>query len=443
MHLGVHSIWRFRLARVVLDVLLVAALLTGCGQDRAAAAGGRIPIRFFIMFTSTRQAEFYKWAEQTYEKAHPDIDIIVEQFPGTSLKDFEIKLRLRFSSGEAPDLFQAHENMVAGYAFLGLLSEAPPYIEKIVQENSLNDMVRQAPYFRGKCYGIVNDAVWQALYYNKKMFRDAGLDPDHPPETWDQLIDYADRLTVRRPDGSIERAGFSVRKTGYKAGTAEKWFTFLFSAGGRPFSIDGTRATFNSPAGRRALQIYAEMLFRRKVDSVSLEGDQQGFGQGRVAMFLREMHVIRWMDEHYPDVEYGVAPLPRDMYSISSGGSYILTVPKDAPHPEASWRFVQFLMQDDVYARYVSIGGLMPVTRSVASLPRFRDDPYLKVYFEQKVAPMHPFPRIIQASDILGAYIERFCYGQIGAEEMLRRAERDINGLLSRNHKQEEVADAR
>ncbi len=389
------------------------------------------------MFISTRQAEYYRWAEQTFEERNPNIDVIVEQFPGTSLKDFEIKLRLRYSSGKPPDIFQGHQNVTADFARLGLLAEAPDYIERMVRENSLNDMIRDAPYVDGVCYGITNDAVWQALFYNKQMFREAGLDPERPPTTWDELVEMADRLTIRRPDGTVARSGFWLRKTGFKPGIAEKWFTFLHSAGGQPFNEAGTQVTFNSEAGRRALGLYASILFEKNIDSAIIEGDQQGFGQRRVAMLLREMFVIRWMEERYPDVEFGVAPIPKDSASISSGGSYVFVVSKDSPHQEAAWRFVEFLMQDEAYSRYASIGGLLPITRSVAALPRYREDLQLNVFLEQEVVAYESFPRIAKATEMLGAYLERFMYGHLTAREMLDRAEHDINGILSRNRRRD------
>ncbi|MFQ5569136.1 MAG: ABC transporter substrate-binding protein [Rhodothermales bacterium] len=413
-------------------------LSTGCERDYSAPGNdGRLPVRIFMLLISTRQLEHYRAAEQAFEVINPDIDIIIEQFPGSSLKDFEIKLRLRFSSGKAPDMFHASQNVVAEYARLGLLAPAPPFIEHMVQNNSLNEAIRRAPYFRGTCYGMTAEAAWTALYYNKQMFREAGLDPERPPRTWHELIDYADKLTVRREDGSPIRAGLSLRKTGFKPGTAEKWLTFLYSAGGRPFSEDGTQARFNSPAGRAALDFYRTVLSDKNVDSVNLEGDQQGFGQERAAMFLRELHVVRWLRENYPDLDFGVAPIPARTASISSGGTYLWVVNKDSPHQEAAWRFIHYLMQDEVYARYVSIGGILPVTRSVASLPPYAEDPIMNVFLKQDVALPDPFPRVGRALDILGAYVERFCYGRIGTEKMLERAEQDINALLIRNRRSE------
>ena len=77
---------------------------------------------------------YFDWAEATYEAANPDVDIVIEQFPGSSLKDYEIKLRLRYASGNAPDIWYFRENELAEYVDLGLLAPAPDYIEKITRQ---------------------------------------------------------------------------------------------------------------------------------------------------------------------------------------------------------------------------------------------------------------------------------------------------------------------
>jgi ABC-type glycerol-3-phosphate transport system substrate-binding protein len=281
------------------------------------------------MFITVAQAEYYNWAVAEYERRNPDVNIIIEQFPGSSLKDFEIKLRLRFSSRTPPDAFVAHENVVGEFALLDLLAPAPDYIERMVSQNSVNEMVRNAPYINGVCYGIVNDAVWQALYYNRDHFREVGLDPDSPPTTWAEMIDYADRLTLRRPDGIPTRAGFSLRKTGFKPGTAEKWFTFLFSAGGQPFNDEGTEARFNSPAGRRALAFYQQVL-----EGVSTIPRMRATSRASVRAgspcFTASRTSSAGCARTIPNVDFGVAPLPADVQSISSGGSYVYSVSRDS-----------------------------------------------------------------------------------------------------------------
>jgi multiple sugar transport system substrate-binding protein len=424
-------------------IVIVLAMVAGCRGDGGTTGEGRKPLNVFFLLISTKQVEFYQWAERQFEAANPDVDVIFEQFPGTSLKDYEIKIRLRYASGDPPDVWYFRENLLAEFVDLDLLAEAPPHIERIVQENSLNEMIRQAPYFDGICYGIAHNAAWQALYYNKDMFREAGLDPERPPETWDELLDYAELLTARRADGGVERAGISLRKTGYSPGTAEKWLTFFYSAGGTPFDADGSKSLFDSEAGRATNEFYEE-VFRRKLDSVEHEGDQQDFGQGRVAMFIRELHVVDWMRTNYPNVNFGVAKIPvpdTSFTSYSSGGSYPFVVSKGSDVEETAWRFIEFLMSDEPYTKYMQMLNELPMLKSVAALPEFSEDPYVRTFLEQPVYIPPKFPHDKRSLGILGAYIERLAYGHLTSEEMLERATHDIDAHLRTNRERRQRTD--
>ena len=372
-------------------------------------------------------------AEKEFEQQRPDVDIQIEQFPGSSLKDYEIKLRLRYASGNAPDIWYFRENELAEYVDLGLIAPAPEYIERIVQENSVNEMIRQAPYFDGVCYGIVHHAGWTVLYYNKAHFREAGLDPNQPPTNWSELVDFAERLTVRDSDGAIERAGLSLRKTGYKQGTAEKWLTFFYSAGGVPFDEEGTMSYFDSEAAKAAFDLYDTVLFKKNIDSVTHEGDQRGFGQGRVSMFIREDHVIYWLSENFPEIDYGIAPIPpldSTHMSFSSGGAFPMVVNSESPHQEEAWRFLEFLLQDDVYHQYVRAVKAQPVLYSVAEFPEFKDNTMLQVYRNQPVYLPPTFAHDKYSLELIGTYVERFSYGHLSAEETIDRMTAEINAQL-------------
>ena len=421
-----------RFLRYLLSTFFLGLALSGCLSQQEENST-QTPIRVFVLPISVDQMDFFAWAEQEYERRNPAIDIQIEQFPGSSLKDYEIKLRLRYASGNAPDIWYFRENELAEYVDLGLIAPAPDYIERIVQENSVNEMIREAPYFSGICYGIVHHAGWTVLYYNRAHFREAGLDPDHPPRTWDEFIDYAERLTKRSADGAIEQAGISLRKTGYKQGTAEKWLTFFYSAGGIPFDEEGTISYFNSDAGKAAFNFYKTVLFDKNIDSVTLDGDQRGFGQGRVSMFIREDHVIYWLGENFPEIDYGIAPIPvldSTYTSYSSGGAFPMVVNSRSPHQEEAWRFLEFLLQDASYLRYVRAVNAQPVLKTVADLPEFKENPLLQTYRNQPVFLPPKFAHDKYSLELIGTYVERFAYGHLSADETLERMTNEINTQL-------------
>lgn len=411
--------------------ILSLFIITSCSRSDRTEDSSKREVSVFVLPISTNQTDFFEWAEATYEAAHPDVDIQIEQFPGSSLKDYEIKLRLRYASGNAPDIWYFRENELAEYVDLGLLAPAPDYIEEIVQHNSVNEMIRQAPYFDGTCYGIVHHAGWTIMYYNKAHFREVGL--DRPPRDWAELIEYADKLTVRDTDGTITRSGFSLRKTGYKQGTAEKWLTFFYSAGGVPFDEKGTVSYFDSDAGKAAFNFYGDVLFKRNIDSVSLDGDQRGFGQGTVSMFIREDHVIHWLAENFPDIDYGVAAIPpadTSMTSYSSGGAFPMVVNSDSPNKEDAWRFLEFLLSDEPYYRYVKAVRAQPILKSIAMRPEFNQHPGLQTYANQPVYLPPKFAHDKNSLEVIGTYVERFAYGHLDADEAVRRMTDEINAQM-------------
>ena len=209
--------------------------------------------------------------------------------------------------------------------------------------------------------------------------------------------------------------------------------TFFYSAGGVPFDEQGTVSYFDSPAGQAAFNFYDEVLFERKIDSVTLDGDQRGFGQGAVSMFIREDHVIHWLAEHFPDVEYGVAPIPpmdTTFTSYSSGGAFPMVVSNDSPNQEEAWRFLEFLLRDDVYLRYVTAVKAQPILRSVAALPQFNQDPSLRTYATQPVYLPPKFAHDKNSLEVIGTYVERFAYGHLSAEEAVRRMTDEINAQM-------------
>ncbi|NND70053.1 MAG: hypothetical protein HKN43_00580, partial [Rhodothermales bacterium] len=106
-------------------------------------------------------------------------------------------------------------------------------------------------------------------------------------------------------------------------------------------------------------------------------------------------------------------------------------VPVDTKVENEAWDLIDYMMSDSVYSRYASIGGVIPTVKSVADEEVYRNDEFLKTFVSQEMETVQPFPRFYQVMDILGAYIERFCYGRLSVEETLERAEKEINALLA------------
>lgn len=264
------------------------------------------------------------------------------------VRDNRTKTLLATAGGNPPDV-------------AGLFPEVlPKYAEKeaIIPLDSLmlRDNLQPARYlpaiisicrYKEHTWALPTTPTNLALYYNKRMFREAGLDPEKPPTTLEELESYARQLTLVNADGHIERIGFSPE--------LPKWFRarWIYWFGGRIW--DGKdKMLLNSDEFVAMLSwmqsfttIYGlEPLQRFQASEGPFNSAQNLFISGRVGMQLQGVWMANFIERNNPKLDWGVAPFP----SVKVGESPttfvdcdVLVIPKGAKHPEEAWEFIRFV----------------------------------------------------------------------------------------------------
>ncbi|MFM9959124.1 MAG: extracellular solute-binding protein [Phycisphaerales bacterium] len=218
---------------------------------------------------------------------------------------------------------------------------------------------------RGSLYGIINTCGALAMFYNRALFREAGLDPDNPPRTIQQL-DAAHRALTRfekngtltqTDDGTSEiaRAGFLHMEP--------TWWTWFWGAYFGDSIHDAARnlATPDSPANLRAYQWVQTYPAALKPDR--LTKFQTGFGfygtsehpflKGKVAMTNQGPWLANVIHQYAPELDYAVAPFPVDesIYDpaapIGLLDGDVLVIPRGVRDPEASFEFIAFTQRPE------------------------------------------------------------------------------------------------
>lgn len=228
--------------------------------------------------------------------------------------------------------------------------------------------------------GHVYSIPWQRstpiFYYNKDLFRKAGLDPSQPPKDWRQLVEYAQKLTVRDASGRVTQWGVQAPVV-----ETSPWIFqgFVMEAGGQLADPSGTRVMFNSPEALRALQFILDLQNKYKVHppgaSSSAFWDQtaQDFIQQKVAMmylstgamtFIRKNATFQWNAGFMPaDKQYG-AP--------TGGGSFYIFSRIPQSHVTAAWTFIRWMTEPPQAARWSMGTGYVPIRKSEVALPAFK-----------------------------------------------------------------------
>ena len=292
----------------------------------------------------------YKEAAADF-KAETGKDVDVLAFP---LREFERKLAVSIPSGNAPDIFVTSEYIIPQYIEAGYVMEPPKEIGEFI-ESSFDPMTLGINTFNGKIYGVPQIGIARVLYWNKELLEEAGL--PGPPKNWEEMVEYAKKLTVYDKDSKIVRSGICLRKFGGGSGVTEKFQILLASAGGEILkkTSDGKWcAAYNDEAGRATLELYVDLIHKYKTDSFDTKQDSEAFALGKTAMFIRELWPIPYFKANAPDLKFGTALIPgrKDGKSGTVYSSESAFVPKSSKNAEVAWKFIRFINREKYVKKF-------------------------------------------------------------------------------------------
>ena len=140
-----------------------------------------------------------------FEKRYPNIKVVLEP---VSYKDKETKYTVESVAGKAPDIFHVHAFSLPMFFDKGFAMDLTPFIEKEGGNKFLESwypLCMKLVTYKGKVHAMPGDYMSMVLVYNTELFKAAGLDPNKPPKTWEEFLEYNLKLT--KPP---ERWGFAV-----------------------------------------------------------------------------------------------------------------------------------------------------------------------------------------------------------------------------------------
>jgi sn-glycerol 3-phosphate transport system substrate-binding protein len=294
----------------------------------------------------------------------------------------------------------------------------------------------------GHIYSIPWQRSTPIFYYNKDSFQKAGLDPNQPPKNWTQLVEYAQKLTIRDQSGQVKQWGVQIPVV-----DTSPWIFqgFIIQAGGEFFDPNGKWVKFNSPQAVRALQFILDLQNKYKVHPSGASSEafwdqtSQDFIQQKVAMmylstgamtFIRKNATFQWGAGFMPaDKQYG-AP--------TGGGSFYIFKKIPAEHQKAAWTFIRWMTEPATAARWTIGTGYVPIRKSELSLPVFKD--YLKeapqaltATLQLRVAgeqmTVHEVDRV---GLLLVTAVQAAQTGRLTPQAALDQAQRDATEILSK-----------
>jgi ABC-type glycerol-3-phosphate transport system substrate-binding protein len=268
------------------------------------------------------------------------------------------KAMVAIAGGDPPDVVGLWNYSIPPFseanAILPIDDLAKPYPHMAMDQYASG--VRPIMLHNGKRWGTINTGGTLALYYNRTIFKDAGLDPDRPPRTISEFDECVKKLTIRDGSGKIERAGFMITEPG--------WWTWVwgYHFGGAMWDPSSEDSTVAGPEflraydwvqkGVRDLGLEQSIAFQESFGNY--DSPQNAFLAGKVAMIFQGPWIANVIKAFKPDLDYGVAPFPvedrlyRAEAPVACIDTDILVIPKGAKHPEASMEFIAYTQTQHV-----------------------------------------------------------------------------------------------
>lgn len=434
-------------ATLLLAGILAFVLLSGCGgQGAAGADDDSVTITFWHSFVASSIPALEDLIER-FEAEHPGIRIDAQYIPtGDALVQ---KLVTAVQSNSAPDIswIRAHylEELVKADAIYPMdhFRSGPDSLTQAELDDIYPALMQYASW-QGTLYSLPMEATNLGILYNKDHFREAGLDPNRPPETWSELQAYAERLMRDdNGDGRPERAGFvvpAVPATGPQ-GTYMmwQWIPYIWQAGGYLINEEQTEVLFDHAPGVEALTFWQDLYEAQNLRSFNTQEPLTPFVSGQVSMMMDGP----WNLPRYPqllqNIDWGVAMLPAgpEKKATVVAGEF-LAIFKETEHPEASWKFLKWMIQPETQAFWSMRSGYLPVRASVMAFDEFQqylaENPAHRAFVEQMEFAQAQRPmdfHTLQIQRVLAQAIEQALVGGQDPEEALRLAAQKSNELLA------------
>ena len=439
----------FVLVAMILSLVCLLPVFSTGKQGQPAVEAAEAPKEVVPKeVTLTIFARAYTWEQEApwriakaeIQKRHPETKFtFVEE--GFNYADLRSKFLTATAGGNPPDVVQVDIIWLGEYADGGLLTDLTNKLQAWSEWPDVVSSFKEGTKWKGRSYGTWLNTDVRIMTYNKKMFRRAGLDPNRPPQDWNELYDMAKKMTS--PPAYYGYA-FPAMKG---EESSMRLFGMLYSGGGQILTDDMKRAAFNSDAGVKALQFHVKMIEDGITPKSVVSGDYMDIDR---AVF-QDKFAISFMTKTLglakaliPDLtpekfkeDFGAAAIPKapgGKWSTMAGG-WLLSVPKGAKHPDLAWELISIAASADSQFKYTAARGYVPTFYSLMKRPEayYKVDPFFNVILDQlPYAYFRPgIPQYPEISAAVQDAVQAAVLGQLSAKPALDAAAKKANQLLA------------
>ncbi len=385
-------------------IVLVASALPAAAQD------DQINMTMWVRSISFQTQELVdEW------NANNDSQIELTVIPSA---EFVTKMGAAIAAGDPPDIASIDLIYTPAFAAAGQLVDITEWVRALPYADDLTPAHMALGLYEGRHYAVPTAVDGSFIVYNIDLFEQAGLDPDNPPTTWDEMLEAMRAIDALGDD--IYGYWFSMNCAGCNAFT---FLPFIWASGGDVLSADYAAATITEdPIVREALAFYNTVWEEGLVpEGASIDNGSNfatAFAGGNIGMSGTGNFALSLYQNDHPDLNFGVFHIPgKEGGAASFGGGDVIAIPAGTEHAEEAWRFIEWTMSDEPQIEIYAANGQIPVRLELVDNPYFEGDarqataasalavgftPYTTVYNDLFNDPNGPWLEMLQIAILDG-----------------------------------------
>lgn len=413
----------------ILSLAVFAAVSLGAGSAIAVSKVTKPVTIQFWNYWDGGNGQALKALVSEFNKKNKEVIVKPVTFPWGDLLP---KLQAAIASGTTPALAATDIAWMANMNQSGKLVDLGAALGGIKKATGdIYPSLLTYGLYKGKLQSLPASTNNLSLFYNKDLFRKAGLNPNKPPKTWAEM--RADAIAISKLGSGIQGMEIYVQPG---EGLTWQFQPYLWQTGAGFLNKANTAPTFNSAAGQTALQFLVDLI---NVDHAATAGQWGAFDKGQAGMRIDGSWMVGGYRDNAP-FEFGTAMLPipeGGVHATNMGGEQIMAFKGKTASQAAAIKFIKWFTSAPIQARWDVATNFMPISNTVANssviLKHIAEEPALKAFIDQqKYAKARPAIALYPAvSDAFSKALEPAFYGTVSVSTALANADAAVRKALS------------
>jgi len=411
-----------------LTFLMAASLMltsnAGFGAGTDVSANLRV-----MTFGNAAELKAVTNAVGRFNQKYPNVKVEIAIDPiSNGWGDYVTRVFSQFNANNAYDIYGTAIETFRTFETRGLFIPLDDYIASHASYSDFDPALFKYSSYKDKTYFIPIGWNNIMINFNRKLFKDAGVDLPKSGWTWDQFREIAKKLSVRDAAGNTTQFGYEVPNQFF---FVQPWF---FSNGTSILNADWTASNMLDPKVSESLQFLYDLIHVDKSSPIpGKEPMNNQFAAGQVAMISRGHWIVQNALAAKLDLDIAIPPTKVNDYTVIGFGGY--GVSKTSKNPELAKELVGELTSVETQKEEGDGGGGVPGRKSAAETPAFLAFPPSAALYYQTLPHTLPVPSPANFQEVEKIFIRNYIAmmsGEISIPDGVKRADQELNESFKR-----------